>query len=42
VRNGFDNRLARQLQRGSSLRFREGRHPETSCAPPACEAAGAA
>ena len=42
VRNGFDNRISRELQRGSTLRFREGRHPETSYAPRACAIAGVA
>src|SRR5262249_38792809 len=40
--NGFDDGSARQLQCGTSLGFREGRHPGTSCAPQACGGAGAA
>jgi len=41
-KNGVDDRFGASCQRGSTSCFREGRHPQTSYAPPACEAAGAA
>jgi hypothetical protein len=40
--NSFDDSRAGKVKRGTLLGFREERHPEISCVPPACAAAGAA
>ena len=42
VRYGFDNGRTGQLQRGTAVRIREGRHPRTSCGLRACGAGAAA
>jgi len=42
VGNCFNHGRSRELQRRTPLRFREGRHPATSCAPRAYGAAGVA